>query len=175
MHLFAVGKVLQGGQPGISSRSNNNNLFWFQLLTSLKNVELVFLFPSLLLLWSEEANAVSVCPPQVPFLSLLALTTTTFLRRFTNLLVRKRALPELTTTLGQFIGLRDNFYLHLFCRWLCVFTRSETALTTILVNGIMATTNATDIAEKLLGGRRCMWLNSLNFISCSWCHLVLHR
>ena len=40
---------------------------------------------------------------------------------------------------------------------------------------IMPSTNATDLAQKMLRGRHFMGLNSLNFILCSWCHLVLHR
>ena len=47
------------------------------------------------------------------------------------------ALVRASTTLGRFIGVRDHFHLNFICRWLCVFTRSETAVTKILLNCIM--------------------------------------
>ena len=48
-------------------------------------------------------------------------------------------------TLGRFIGVRDHFHENFICRWLCVFTRPETAVTNILFNGIMSISNATDL------------------------------
>ena len=60
---------------------------------------------------------------------------------------------RLAFTLSQNIYMRDNFHLNFICRWLCVFTRSETALTRNLFNGIMPTTNATDLAKKCLEPR----------------------
>ena len=49
-------------------------------------------------------------------------------------------------TLGRSIGVRDNFHLNSVCRWPCVFTRPETAVT----NGIMSTTNAANVVKKIL-------------------------
>ena len=63
------------------------------------------------------------------------------------------------TTLGQFIGVRDDFHLNVICRWLCVFTGSETTVTNILFNGIMSTSHATDFAKKMLRGCHFMILN----------------
>ena len=65
------------------------------------------------------------------------------------------------STLGRFIGVRHNFHLNFICRWPCVFTRSENAVTKILLNGIMSTTNATDLVKKMC---HIMGLNFLNFI-----------
>ena len=67
----------------------------------------------------------------------------------------------LARTLGRFIGVRDNFHFNFICRWPCVFTRSENAVTKILLNGIMSTTNATDLVKKMC---HIMGLNFLNFI-----------
>ena len=63
--------------------------------------------------------------------------------------------PE--ATLGRFICVRDNFHLNFICRWLCPFTRSETAVTQIYIN-------EADLQKKMLGGRHFMVLNSMNFI-----------
>ena len=87
---------------------------------------------------------------------------------------RARDVRRPRRTLGRIIGMRDNFHLNFFCKWLCVLTRSETAVTKILFDGFMFTTNATDLAKKMLWGRHFMGLNSLNFILCSWCYLVRH-
>ena len=75
-------------------------------------------------------------------------------------------------TQGRFIGVWDNFHLNFPCKWLCLFTRSETAVTKILFNGVMSATNATNIAKEILRGHHFEELNSLNFILCSWCHLA---
>ena len=53
-------------------------------------------------------------------------------------------------TLGRFIGVRDHFRLSFICRWLCEFTRSETAVTQISFYGIILTTNGTALAKKML-------------------------
>ena len=46
-----------------------------------------------------------------------------------------------------------------------MFTRSETAVTNILLNGIiMSTTNVTDLVKKMPIGRHYMGLNSLNYL-----------
>ena len=79
---------------------------------------------------------------------------------------------SLAGTLGRSMDVQGNFHLDFICRWLYVFTRSETAGTKILFNCFMSTTNATDLAKNMLRGRHFMGLNSLNFILCSWCHLV---
>ena len=76
-------------------------------------------------------------------------------------------------TLGQRIGARDYFHLIFICRYLRVSARSETALRK-LYSMAMSTTNATNVVEKLLRGRRFRRLNSLNFNLCSWCHMVPH-
>ena len=55
-------------------------------------------------------------------------------------------------TLRQFTGVRDNFHLNFFCRWLCVFTRSESVVTKMLLNAIMSPTNAADLANKMNSG-----------------------
>ena len=44
-----------------------------------------------------------------------------------------RASAAAASTLGRFIGVRDNFHLNFICRCLFVFTRSGTALTIILL------------------------------------------
>ena len=79
------------------------------------------------------------------------------------------------TTLDRFIGVQGSFTLNFLCRLLCVFSRSETAVSNILFNGIVSPTNATDLAKKMLREYHFMGLNSSNSIICSWCHLVPHR
>ena len=53
-------------------------------------------------------------------------------------------------TLGQRIYVWNTVHLIFICKWLCVFTRSETAVTRALFNGIMSTTNATNHMKKML-------------------------
>ena len=48
------------------------------------------------------------------------------------------------------MGVRDNFYLNFVCGWLCVVTRSETAVAKIAFIGIMSSSNATDLAKECL-------------------------
>ena len=66
-------------------------------------------------------------------------------------------------TLGQFMGVRENFHLNFICRRLCVFARLEIALPKY--NSVVF-----DLAKKLLRGHHIMvfpgqiLLNSLNFM-----------
>ena len=86
-----------------------------------------------------------------------------------------RVVDNVSTTLGRFLGVRDNFHLNFVCGWLCMLTSSETARTKNVFNVIMSTSNATTLAKKMFRGCHFMGLNSLNFILCSWWHLVPHR
>ena len=61
---------------------------------------------------------------------------------------------------------QNNFHIIFICQQLCVFTRSETAVSKMLFNGIISTANATDPMKKMLRGRHFMRLNTLNFILC---------
>ena len=50
--------------------------------------------------------------------------------------------------MGQSIGVWGNFHLNLICRFLCVFTRSATAVKSFF-NGIMSTTRANVVLKML--------------------------
>ena len=58
-----------------------------------------------------------------------------------------------TFTLGQKMDVQDHFQLNFICRWPCVFTRSENAVTKMLFSGIMSTTKATNLVKEMLKGR----------------------
>ena len=65
--------------------------------------------------------------------------------------MRKVMVPKkVASALGRFVGVWDDFHLNSIFRWLLVFTKSETAVTIILFNGIMSATNATYLAKKML-------------------------
>ena len=69
-----------------------------------------------------------------------------------------------THTLGQFIGVPDNFHLNFIYRLLGVFTNLKYAVN-FFFNGIMYSMNAVYLVKKLFRG------GSFNFILCTWSHL----
>ena len=92
---------------------------------------------------------VNNCPPKPTSLSSFPPRATSFYTsdRLSRLTTVSISSMTGAGTLGRFIGVRDNLHFTFICRWLCVFTRTETAVTKNLFIVIMSTTNATDLNE----------------------------